>query len=64
MEFLQKADKDTMIALKNWIVQDISTTFVTQYKDVISLENALTPEFAKEYSRKSTGNKFLINPSL
>lgn len=64
MEFLQKADKDTVTALKNRIVQDMSTTFVTQYKDVISLENALTPEFAKEYSRKSTGNKFLINPSL
>lgn len=49
MEFIQKADKDTVAALKNRIVQDMSTTFVTQYKDVISLENALTPEFAKAY---------------
>jgi NADPH:quinone reductase len=64
LNFLQKAGNETALALKNRILQELSTTFAVQYKGTLSLNDALNPEFVNEYAKRSTGNKFLVNPSL
>ncbi|WP_242443531.1 NADH oxidase [Sphingobium sp. LB126] len=61
---LQKFGDETTRALKDRIVRELSTTFASSYKGTLSLSDVVNPEFAKEYARKSTGSKFLVNPSL
>ncbi len=50
--------------MKDRIVRELSTTFATRYKGTLSLTDAVSPEFVKEYAKKSTDSKFLVNPSL
>lgn len=64
LNFLQKAGDETTLSLKNRIVRELSTTFASRYKGTLSLNDVVNPEFIKEYARKSTGSKFLVNPSL
>lgn len=59
---LQKFGSETTLALKNRIAAELSTTFASSYKGTISLEDVIKPEFIKEFARKATGNKFLVNP--
>ena len=64
LNFLQKAGNETTLSLKNRIVRELSTTFASRYKGTLSLSDAVNPEFVKEYAKKSTDSKFLVNPSL
>jgi len=64
LNFLQKAGNETSLALKKRVLRELSTTFAVQYKGTLSLNDVLNPEIAKEFARRSTGNKFLVNPSL
>lgn len=61
---LQKFGNETTASLKNRIVRELSTTFASSYKATLSLRDVIDPEFVKEYAKKSTGSKFLVNPSL
>jgi NADPH:quinone reductase len=61
---LQKFGSETTLAMKNRIAGELSTTFASSYKGTLSLSDVVNPEFAKEYAKKSTGSKFLVNPSL
>ena len=38
--------------------------FAVQYKGTLSLNDVLNAEFVNEFAKRSTGNKFLVNPSL
>ena len=64
LNFLQKAGNKTTLSLKNRIVRELSTTFASRYKGTLSLNDVVNPEFVREYARKSTDSKFLVNPSL
>ena len=64
LNFLQEAGNETVRSLKERVLQELSTTFAVQYKRTLSLSDVLDPEFAKEYAKRSTGKKFLVNPSL
>jgi hypothetical protein len=50
--------------LKARVANEIRTTFASHYIRTISLLEALDPGVIAAYSRRATGEKFLINPSL
>jgi len=64
LNFLQKAGNETALSLKKRVLAELSTTFAVQYKGTLSLDDVLNPEFVKEFAQRSTGKKFLVNPSL
>jgi NADPH:quinone reductase-like Zn-dependent oxidoreductase len=50
--------------LRERVAREITTTFASHYTDEISMAQALEVAVAQRYQRKSTGEKFLINPML
>ena len=61
--FLQKAGAETVARLRKRVFSELTTTFATRYTGTIGLAEALDPELLKAYERKSTGAKFLIDPT-
>lgn len=61
---LQKFGNKTTLAMKNRVVRELSTIFSSNYSKTLSLADVVNPEFVMEYTKKSTGSKFLVNPSL
>ncbi|TDY17015.1 hypothetical protein B0G81_8178 [Paraburkholderia sp. BL6665CI2N2] len=62
-EFLAKIGPQTVQNLRERAKSGLRTTFASQYKAEISLADALTPEMISKYSKRSTGEKYLINPA-
>jgi NADPH:quinone reductase len=62
--FLVKAGPETVARLKARVAAEIKTTFASHYTRTISLLEALDPDVIAAYSRRATGEKFLINPNL
>ena len=63
LPFLQKAGPAVGKAMQARITAELKTTFLSSYAREISLFDAIRPEIIQSYSRKSTGEKFLIDPS-
>lgn len=61
--FLQKAGAATAQRLRERVAAEFRTTFASHYTDTISLRDALDPDIVRAYERKSTGTKYLIDPS-
>lgn len=61
--FLQKAGPATAARLKQRVAAELKTTFASHYTKEVSLAEALTPEAIAAYGKRSTGEKYLINPS-
>ena len=64
MPYLQKIGPAEAEKLRNRVVAELKTTFASHYTNTISLREALDLETLKDYNRKATGTKYLINPSL
>ena len=62
--FLAKVGPEVEARLKARVASEIRTTFASHYTRTISLLAALDPGVIAAYSRRATGEKFLINPSL
>jgi len=62
--FLAKVGPEVEARLKARVASEIRTTFASHYTRTISLLEALDPGLITAYSRRATGEKFLINPSL
>jgi len=62
--FLQKVDPEVMARMRQRVMDELKTTFVSHYTKTISLHDALKPEILADCERKATGEKYLINPSL
>ena len=62
--FLAKVGAEVEARLKARVAREIRTTFASHYTRTISLLEALDPDVIAAYSRRATGEKFLINPSL
>jgi len=45
------------------VVAELKTTFASHYTRVVSLQEALLPDNIAVYGKRSTGEKFLINPN-
>jgi NADPH2:quinone reductase len=50
--------------LQQRIVRELKTIFASHYVREISLAEALDPEVMAAYTRRATGEKYLINPTL
>jgi NADPH:quinone reductase-like Zn-dependent oxidoreductase len=61
--FLQKIGRPDQVRLRERVVNSLKTTFASHYAKVISLQEALRPENIAAYSKRATGEKFLINPN-
>ncbi|OGB25761.1 MAG: NADH oxidase [Burkholderiales bacterium RIFCSPLOWO2_02_FULL_57_36] len=61
--FLQKAGPATVARLKQRVAAELKTTFASHYTKEVSLAEALTLDAIAVYGKRSTGEKYLINPS-
>ena len=61
--FIQKAGAAEAGKLRQRVADELKTTFASHYTAEISLLEALQPEMITAYNRKTTGEKYLINPS-
>ena len=61
--FLMKIGAADAAKRRARVAAELKTTFASHYTQVISLAEVLNPEIMAAYNRKSTGEKFLIDPS-
>jgi NADPH2:quinone reductase len=61
--FLQQIPPETADRLKNRVASEIKTTFASHYTKVVSLAGALEPDEIAQYSKRATGQKYLIDPT-
>lgn len=64
MSFLEKAGPETESQLRQRIAAELLTNFVSSYTATISLADVLKPEIIAAYQRKTTGEKYLIDPTI
>ena len=62
--FLQKVGNEEAGKMRARVAAELKTTFASHYTQTISLHQALDVETIRTYNKKSTGEKYLINPSL
>lgn len=62
--FLAKVGMEEAGKMRARVAAELKTTFASHYTQTISLHQALDVETIRAYNRKSTGEKYLINPSL
>lgn len=61
--FLQKIGRPGQTQLRERVVKNLKTTFASHYTKVVSLQEALDLKNIAIYNKRSTGEKFLINPN-
>ena len=61
--FIQKIGPAEAAKLRQRVADELKTTFASHYTAEIGLAEALRPEVMAAYNKKSTGEKYLINPS-
>lgn len=61
--FLMKIGPAAAQKLRQRVADELKTTFASHYTAEIGLAEALDPEVAAAYNRKTTGEKYLINPN-
>ena len=61
--FLQKIEPAAVQKLKQRVAAELKTTFASHYAKEVSLAEALQPEMIAVYGKRTTGEKYLINPS-
>jgi len=62
--FLQKIGRERAGKLRRRVADELITTFASSYSDTVSLAQALDPDTLRRYSRRATGEKYLIDPTL
>ncbi|WP_151633342.1 zinc-binding dehydrogenase [Noviherbaspirillum aerium] len=60
--FLQKIGSARTAELKKRVAAELRTTFASRYTKVVSLQEVLQKEAIAAYGKRSTGEKYLINP--
>ncbi len=61
--FLQKIGPAEGQKLRDRVAAELKTTFASHYTKTLSLHQALDVETIRAYNKKSTGEKYLINPN-
>ncbi|CAN5915747.1 zinc-binding dehydrogenase [soil metagenome] len=61
--FLQKIGRPEQVRLRERVVNSLKTTFASHYTKVVSLPEVLDLANIAVYNKRSTGEKFLINPN-
>ncbi|KZX58744.1 NADH oxidase [Halioglobus sp. HI00S01] len=60
--FLQQAGMETVLRMRQRVLEGLTTTFASSYKRKVNLEEMLTREAVLEYSQMKTGEKYLVTP--
>lgn len=61
--FLGKAGMEKALEMRARVKDELKTTFASSYTETISLTDVLKPDVVKAYQNKSTGEKYLIDPT-
>jgi threonine dehydrogenase-like Zn-dependent dehydrogenase len=61
--FLRQISPEAAGRLKARVASEITTTFASHYTKVVSLAAALDPDEIAQYSKRATGQKYLIDPT-
>jgi hypothetical protein len=61
--FLQKIGPAEIGRLRQRVASELKTTFASHYTQVVSLQETLQLSNIAVFNKRSTGEKFLINPS-
>jgi len=61
--YIEKIGPLAFQELKERVARELKTTFASHYSQEISLAEALRPDTIAAYSRRATGEKYLINPN-
>ncbi len=62
-QFLQKIGSEASRAMRQRILAELKTTFASRYTRTVSLQEALQIEHFSAYTKRATGEKYLINPN-
>lgn len=60
--FLQRAGMETVVKMRQRVLQNLTTTFASHYKTKVDLEGMLTKEAILDYRQMKTGEKYLVTP--
>ncbi|QFU77867.1 NADH oxidase [Halioglobus maricola] len=60
--FLQHAGMETVIRMRQRVLEGLTSTFASSYKANVTLEEMLTKEAVLDYSVMRTGEKYLVTP--
>jgi NADPH2:quinone reductase len=60
--FIEKIGPIEAQRLRDRVAAELTTTFASSYTAEISLSEALSPELIAKYSKRATGEKYLITP--
>ena len=61
--YIEKIGPLAFQELKERVARELKTTFASRYTKEISLAEALQPDTIAAYSRRATGEKYLVNPN-
>jgi NADPH2:quinone reductase len=61
--FMQKIGPQDAQRLRDRVAAELTTTFASHYTAEISLAEALSPDVIAAYSKRATGEKYLITPN-
>ena len=60
--FLQHAGMETVMRMRQRVLDGLTSTFASSYKRRVTLEEMLTKEAALDYRAMKTGEKYLVTP--
>ena len=60
--FLQTAGLETLLRMRDRVLQGLTSTFASAYKCEVTLEEMLTREAVLDYRAMKTGEKYLVTP--
>lgn len=61
--FMKRAGAEVVGRMRARVVDELTTTFSSNYTRTIGLAEALDPDIIRAYDRKATGEKYLIDPT-
>jgi NADPH:quinone reductase len=62
--FMHKLDPQSAQRLRDRVAAELTSTFASHFTAELSLAEVLSVDAIKSYTRRATGEKYLINPSL
>jgi NADPH:quinone reductase len=60
--FLQKVGGETVARMRKYVLDNLTTTFASHYKEKVTLEQMLEKDAALNYRAMRTGEKYLVTP--
>lgn len=60
--FLQQAGMETMMRMRQRVLDNLTSTFASSYKRRVNLEEMLTKDAVTDYRAMKTGEKYLVTP--